>query len=79
MESFVSSGKQGSGAAVLREGRDIVTRDVWVPTSLNVNNLRKSSHAAFCTSLSSEAGAHQTHPANHWAQLCLCQVLIGFS
>jgi hypothetical protein len=37
-ESFIPSGKQG-GAAVLREGRDIVTGGTCVPASLNVNNL----------------------------------------
>jgi hypothetical protein len=35
------SGKQG-GAAVLREGHDIVTRGTCVPASLNVKNLGKA-------------------------------------
>jgi hypothetical protein len=33
-ESFISSGKQG-GAVILREGRDIVTKETCIPTSLN--------------------------------------------
>jgi hypothetical protein len=33
-ESFTSSGKQGGGATVLGEGRDIVTRGTYNPTSL---------------------------------------------
>jgi hypothetical protein len=37
-ESFISSGKQG-GAAVLGEGRDIVTGEMCHPVSLNINNL----------------------------------------
>jgi hypothetical protein len=41
-ESFMSSGKQGGGAAVLGEGRDIVTRETCVPTSLNANTLGKA-------------------------------------
>jgi hypothetical protein len=40
-KSFISSGKQGGGATVLREGRDTVTRETCVPTSLNINNLGK--------------------------------------
>jgi hypothetical protein len=48
-ESFIPSGKQGGGAAVLGEGRDIVTRETCVPTSLNANNLGKAAvlHFAF--------------------------------
>jgi hypothetical protein len=37
-ESFIPSGIHG-GAAVLREGHDIVTGETCVPASLNVNNL----------------------------------------
>jgi hypothetical protein len=42
-ESFIFSGKQASGATVLGEGCDIITRETCVPTSLNVNNLGKAS------------------------------------
>jgi hypothetical protein len=35
-ESLISSSKQGSGATVLREGHDIVTRETCLPTSLNI-------------------------------------------
>jgi hypothetical protein len=54
---FLSSGKQGGGAAVLREGHGIVTRETCIPTSLNINILGKSSvlHLAFWCS--SAAGA----------------------
>jgi hypothetical protein len=41
-ESFIASGKQGGGAAVLWEGRDIVTRETCVPAALNINNLGKA-------------------------------------
>jgi hypothetical protein len=41
-ESFISSGKQGGGATVLREGCDTVTRGTCVPAS---KQLRKSSWA----------------------------------
>jgi hypothetical protein len=41
-DSFISSGKQGNGATVLWEGRDIVTRETCIPTSLNINNLGKA-------------------------------------
>jgi hypothetical protein len=41
-ESFISSGKQGGGAAVLGEGPDIVTRETCVPASLNGNSLGKA-------------------------------------
>jgi hypothetical protein len=50
-ESCISSGKQGGGATVLGEGRDIVTRETCIPTSLNVNNLGKAAvlhFALFC-------------------------------
>jgi hypothetical protein len=40
-ESFISSGKHG-GAAVLREGCDIVTGETCVPASLKVNHLREA-------------------------------------
>jgi hypothetical protein len=52
-ESFISSGKQGGGATVLPEGRDIVTRETYIiPTSLNINNLGKAAvlhFALFCS------------------------------
>jgi hypothetical protein len=48
-ESFTSSGKQGGGAPVLKEGCDIVTGETCVPTSFfEHKQLRKSSCAAFC-------------------------------
>jgi hypothetical protein len=40
-DSFISRGKQGR-AAVLGEGRGIVTGETFVPTSLNMNNLGES-------------------------------------
>jgi hypothetical protein len=49
-ESFISSGKQGGGATVLKEGRDTVTRENC-STSLNINNLGKAAGlhpALFC-------------------------------
>jgi hypothetical protein len=46
-ESFIYSGKQGGGATVLWEGRDIVTRETCVPASLNVNNLGKAAELHF--------------------------------
>jgi hypothetical protein len=48
-------------------------------TSLNVNSLGKAAvlHFALCSLL--RLGLCQTHPANYWAQLYLCQILIGFS
>jgi hypothetical protein len=56
-ESFIPSGKQGGGAAVLGEGHDIVTRGTCVPASLNVTNLGKASELHFAFLLSSVAGA----------------------
>jgi hypothetical protein len=55
-ESFISSGKQGGGATVLREGCDTVTRDTCIPTSPTINNLGKAAvlHSAL---LSAAAGA----------------------
>jgi hypothetical protein len=55
-KSFISNGKQGGGATVLREECDIVTRETCIPTLLNVNDLGKSA-ALHPTSLSSAAGA----------------------
>jgi hypothetical protein len=37
-ESFISSGKQG-GAVVLGAEHDFITEEIWIPASLNVNNL----------------------------------------
>jgi hypothetical protein len=48
-ESFTPSGRQG-GAAVLWEGRDIVTGETCVPASLS-KQLRKSSCSAFPSSV----------------------------
>jgi hypothetical protein len=48
-ESFISSGKQGGGATVLREGRDILTRETHIPISLNINNLRKAAGLNFAS------------------------------
>jgi hypothetical protein len=47
--SFIYSDKQGGGAAVLGERRDIVTRETCIPTSLNVSILGKAAvlHFAF--------------------------------
>jgi hypothetical protein len=47
-ESFISSGKQGGGATVLREGCDTVTRETCIPT---VNNLGKAAVLLFAFSL----------------------------
>jgi hypothetical protein len=47
------SGKQGGGAAVLREGRG----ETCVPASLNINNLGKAAELHFPFLLSSMAGA----------------------
>jgi hypothetical protein len=47
-KSFIFSGKQRGGATVLGEGRDIVTRETCVPTSMNIKQLRKRSCVAFC-------------------------------
>jgi hypothetical protein len=35
-DSFIFIGKQGGGAIVLMEGHDIVTREISIPTSLNL-------------------------------------------
>jgi hypothetical protein len=50
-ESFVSTGKQGGGAKVLKEVFDTVTRETCISTSLNLNNLRKEAvlHLASCS------------------------------
>jgi hypothetical protein len=55
-ESFIPRDKQG-GAAVLREGHDIVTRGTCVSASLNVNNLGKAAELHLAFLLSSVAGA----------------------
>jgi hypothetical protein len=47
-KSFISSGKQGGGATVLREGCDTVTRETCIPT---VNNLGKAAVLLFAFSL----------------------------
>jgi hypothetical protein len=56
-QSFITSGKQGGKATVLREGCDIVTRETCIPTSLNLNNLGKASELHLTFLLSSAAGA----------------------
>jgi hypothetical protein len=48
-ESFISSGKQGGGATVLREGHNTVTREACIPTSLNVTNLGKAAVLHFAS------------------------------
>jgi hypothetical protein len=78
-QSFISSGKQGGRATVLGEGRDIVTGETCVPTSLNINNLGKVAVLYFALRSLLWLGPCQTQPVDYWAQLCLCQVLIGFS
>jgi hypothetical protein len=40
-KSFISSGKQGGGVTILRQGCDIVTRETCVATSLNIKDLEK--------------------------------------
>jgi hypothetical protein len=50
----MSSAKQGSGAMVLREGRDIVTRKTFVPA---FSNLGKAAELQLAFSFSSAAGA----------------------
>jgi hypothetical protein len=55
-KSYISSGKRGGGATVLREWHDIVTRETCVP-SLNINNLGKAAELQLAFSLSSVAGA----------------------
>jgi hypothetical protein len=50
-KSFTYSGKQGDGATVLGEGRDIVTREICIPTFMKVNTLGKAAvlhFALFC-------------------------------
>jgi hypothetical protein len=48
-ESFISSGKQGGGATVPREGCDIVTRENCIATPFSEHKqLKKNSCAAFC-------------------------------
>jgi hypothetical protein len=48
-KSFISSDKQG-GAGVLREGHDIVTREICTPALLNINNLGEAAvlHFSLC-------------------------------
>jgi hypothetical protein len=46
-ESFISSGKQGGGATVLRKGCDTVTRETCDPASLNVLGKAAVLHFAF--------------------------------
>jgi hypothetical protein len=72
-ESFISSGKQEGGTAVLWEEPDIVTRETCVPTSLNLNNLGKAVVLHFALAFL-WLGQCQTQPADYWAQLCLCPV-----
>jgi hypothetical protein len=75
-ESFISTGKQESGATVLREGRDIVTRETCVPASLNVNNLGKVAvlhFALFC------CWGHAKLSLLIIEHSCACHILIGFS
>jgi hypothetical protein len=50
-ESFIPSGKQGGGAAVLGEGCVIVTRETCGPASLTVNNLGKAAVLHLCLGL----------------------------
>jgi hypothetical protein len=78
-KSFISSGKHEGGARVLREGHDIVIGETCIPTSLKVNNLGKAAVLNFELHSLLRLGPCQTQPADYWAQLCLCQVLIGFS
>jgi hypothetical protein len=78
-KSFIYSGKQGGGATVLREGRDIVTKGTCVPSSLNLNNLGKAAMLYSASHSLLRLGLCQTQPVDKWAQLCLCQVLRGFS
>jgi hypothetical protein len=64
-ESFIFSGKQGGGAAVLREVCDIVTRETCIPTSLNVNNLGKVAVLHFASGCLLWQGPCQTQPVDH--------------
>jgi hypothetical protein len=59
-KSFLSSGKQGGGATVLREGHDIVTGETCVLTSLNVNNLGKAAVMHFASCCLLQLGLCQT-------------------
>jgi hypothetical protein len=61
------------------EGCDIVTRETCVPTSLNINNLGKAAVPHFASHSLLRLGPCQTQPVDYCTQLCLCQVLIGFS
>jgi hypothetical protein len=47
-KSFIYSGKHEGGATVLREGRDIVTRETCSPTSLNLGKVAVLHFALFC-------------------------------
>jgi hypothetical protein len=74
--------KQG-GAAVLREGCDIVTGETFVPVSLNVNNLGEAAvlhlpllWPGLCQSRPTDKHLRKTVEL-HLAWLCL--VLVGFS
>jgi hypothetical protein len=51
VSSFRESFIQRSGARVLREGHDIVTRETCVPTSLNISNLGKAAVLQFAFAL----------------------------
>jgi hypothetical protein len=62
-KSFIHSDKQGGGATVLREGRDIVVRKTCISTSLNINNIGKAAMMHFCTLL--WLGPCQTQPEDH--------------
>jgi hypothetical protein len=66
-ESFISSGKQGGGATVLREGHDIVSGETCVPTSFSEHKqLRKSSCAAFwLLSLFCDWGCAKSQPIDY--------------
>jgi hypothetical protein len=56
-ESFISSGRQGGGTAVLGDGSDTETGETCVPASLNINNSGKAAELHLLVSLSSAAGA----------------------
>jgi hypothetical protein len=64
-ESFLSSGKQGGGATVLGEGRDTVTRETCIPTSMNVNNLGKVAVLHFASGFLLWLGPCQIQPVDH--------------
>jgi hypothetical protein len=59
-ESFIYSGTQGCGATVLGKGRDIVTKETYNPTSLNVNNLGKAAALHFASHSLLQLGPGQT-------------------